>query len=87
MITTIRQAKISDAEQILAIYRPIVETTAISFELVVPTADEIAGRIHSVQTSHEWLVALNSEGISDTPMRPSIVLVRRIDSPLKPLPM
>ena len=36
----IRSATTSDAEALLEIYRPYVEKTAISFELVVPTLGE-----------------------------------------------
>lgn len=64
MTTEIRQAVAADAEQILAIYRPIVETTAISFELVSPNEEDIAGRINSALKLHEWLVALDSVGIA-----------------------
>lgn len=64
MTTQIRQAVASDAEKILAIYRPIVEATAISFELVPPSLEEIASRIASVLNTHEWLVAYNSSGIA-----------------------
>ena len=63
MNTEIRQAVASDAEQILAIYRPIVEETTISFELVPPGIEEITHRIHSALTSHDWLVAINSAQI------------------------
>jgi len=41
----------------LEIYRPIVEETAISFELVVPTVEDFAARIEEVVGTHDWLVA------------------------------
>jgi len=53
----IRQANISDAENIRAIYSPIVEGTAISFELVAPDESEIASRITTILKTHDWLVA------------------------------
>lgn len=64
MTTQIRQAVESDAEQVLSIYRPIVEETAISFELITPTTEEIATRINSALKSHEWLVACHSSGVT-----------------------
>lgn len=53
----IRSATDADAEDVLTIYRPIVEKTAISFELTVPTIDEMRQRIQSSVESHGWLVA------------------------------
>ena len=64
MSTDIRQAVASDAEQILGIYRPLVEDTAISFELTPPDAGEMATRIESALMSHEWLVADDAAGIA-----------------------
>jgi L-amino acid N-acyltransferase YncA len=59
----IRRAKPSDCNQILAIYRPVVEDTAISLELIPPTSEEICRRIESALSSHEWLVAEGDNGI------------------------
>ncbi|MDB5419465.1 MAG: phosphinothricin acetyltransferase [Phenylobacterium sp.] len=42
---TIRRATVADAPAIRAIYAPIVETTAISFEEVPPTVEEMGERI------------------------------------------
>jgi L-amino acid N-acyltransferase YncA len=52
----VRVAVVADAEQIAAIYRPYVESTAISFEERPPSADEVAGRIEATLRSHPWLV-------------------------------
>ncbi len=52
----IRLAAESDAAAIAAIYRPIVESTAISFETVAPERDEIADRLAATLPSHPWLV-------------------------------
>ena len=41
----LREAAVSDAAGILAIYAPYVEKTAVSFEYDVPTAAEFAARI------------------------------------------
>jgi phosphinothricin acetyltransferase len=52
----IRFADESDAAAIVAIYRPIVESTAISFETVPPDPDEMARRIAETVRDHPWLV-------------------------------
>jgi L-amino acid N-acyltransferase YncA len=54
---TIRPATEGDAAGLLEIYRPVVETTAISFETVVPTEAEFAARIRKVLAGWQWLVA------------------------------
>ena len=54
---TPRRARPADAEAVLAIYAPLVERTAISFEELAPTPDEMAARIESALATHEWLVA------------------------------
>ena len=38
----IRTAQISDAEELLAIYKPYIENTAITFEYDVPSIEEFA---------------------------------------------
>ena len=45
MVSKIRTAAVADAEAIQRIYAPIVSTTAISFEEIPPSAEEIAQRI------------------------------------------
>jgi L-amino acid N-acyltransferase YncA len=52
-----RQAAESDAAAVLAIYRPFVEATAVSFETVAPTVTEFAARIAKAVASWHWLVA------------------------------
>lgn len=52
----IRLARESDAEELLEIYRPYVETTAITFETEVPTVEEFAGRIRDTLTKFPYLV-------------------------------
>lgn len=51
-----REASPGDAEACVAIYRPYVLETAISWESEVPTAAEMAARIAAAQENHEWLV-------------------------------
>ncbi|MEM8970968.1 MAG: arsinothricin resistance N-acetyltransferase ArsN1 family B [Pseudomonadota bacterium] len=54
----IRQALISDAEAIQAIYAPIVSSTPISFEEAPPSAAEMSGRITAtLEQGYPYLVA------------------------------
>jgi L-amino acid N-acyltransferase YncA len=52
----IRLARPGDATQVHAIYAPIVEHTAISFEEQVPAVAEMEQRIRSVLETRPWLV-------------------------------
>lgn len=52
----IRDATESDAEAILAIYAPICLQTAVSFEEVPPTVEEIRARIRKAQAAYAWLI-------------------------------
>ena len=54
---SIRPGAQSDAAELLAIYRPYVETTAVSFETAVPTVEEFAARIAKALARWQWLVA------------------------------
>ena len=53
----VRRATNQDAAACLAIYRPFVESTAVSFEEVVPTLEEFADRIERSLSAWTWLVA------------------------------
>lgn len=53
----VRLATAADTAAVLAIYGPVVESTAISFETAVPGPDEVARRIVERQPAHPWLVA------------------------------
>jgi phosphinothricin acetyltransferase len=53
---SVRPASAGDAPACVAIYRPYVEDTAITFETEVPTVDQMAVRIAAARDSHEWLV-------------------------------
>lgn len=55
--SSIRIAATSDAAAIQAIYAPIVERTAISFELEPPSVEEMAQRIASTLPTYPYLVA------------------------------
>lgn len=52
----VRPASAQDGAACLAIYRPYVQDTAISWEIDVPTVDEMAARIDGLRATHEWLV-------------------------------
>ena len=54
----IRSATPEDAEVIADIYRYYVEHTAISFEITVPTAEQIRQRIQRTLTAFPYLVAV-----------------------------
>lgn len=53
----IREATPADAPSLLAIYRPFVETTAVSFETAVPSEEEFAARIAKALSGWQWLTA------------------------------
>lgn len=52
----IRIAETGDAEQIAAIYKPYVEKTAITFEEVPPTVEEMAAKIAKVGATFPFIV-------------------------------
>ena len=52
----IRQANLGDLEQILAIYAPFVEQTAVSFEYDVPTLQDFRQRFCRITEQFPWLV-------------------------------
>ena len=51
-----RLARDSDVEAIVEIYRPIVESTTLSFETRAPGQEEMARRVHETLQSYPWLV-------------------------------
>ena len=53
----IRMAMPEDAAELLSIYAPYVEQTAITFEYVVPAVEEFEGRIRSTLKKYPYLVA------------------------------
>ena len=62
MTTRIRPATAADVPGMLDIYRPIVERTAISFELEPPTATDFAARVEKYASGWAWLVC-ETDGI------------------------
>ena len=57
----IRPASESDATELLDIYRPFVESTAVSFEFEPPSVAEFAQRIAKSIADWQWLVAEQDE--------------------------
>ncbi len=55
---TIRMATLSDAKELLRIYAPYVQNTAITFEYEVPSVEEFTKRIENTMTNYPYLVAL-----------------------------
>lgn len=53
----IRKASVSDAEELLGVYVPYVEKTAISFEWDVPSVSEFRRRIENTLKKYPYLVA------------------------------
>ena len=53
----IRRATLEDAAAVAEIYRPYVESTVITFEVVPPTEDEMRSRMAGVLERLPWLVA------------------------------
>ena len=52
---SIRFASASDCAAMLAIYAPYIETT-ITFEQTVPSQQEFAARLETVQQEYPWIV-------------------------------
>jgi len=53
----IRTVTEADAADLLRIYAPYVERTAVTFEYEVPTPDEFAGRIRNIRSVYPYLAA------------------------------
>ena len=60
---TIRVARLTDAPQLLQIYRPYVERTAITFEYTVPAIDEFRRRIADTLKRYPYLVAEQADQV------------------------
>lgn len=54
----IRRVRASDAAAIASLYRPFVEASRVSFELVAPDAAEIGRRIERCGDAYPYLVAM-----------------------------
>lgn len=58
-----RRASAEDATACVAIYRPYVEDTAITFETSVPAPNEMAMRIVASRDTHEWLILEDHDAV------------------------
>lgn len=67
----IRSAKVEDAAALLAIYKPYVEGTAITFEYNAPSVEEFAGRIRGTLEKYPYLVL---ERIGDSSGRAACIV-------------
>lgn len=61
--TTVRLARGTDAAAVAAIYAPMVDGTAVSFETTPPDADEMRDRITRTLPTWPWLVADHGDAI------------------------
>ena len=60
---TIRDAGEADGEACAAVYAPYVTDTVVTFELDVPSAEDMAARIADARIDHAWLVAEDEDGV------------------------
>ncbi len=65
----IRAARLEDAENLLAVYAPYVEKTAVTFEYDVPSVEEFRRRIGKTLARYPYLVIEVDGEIGGTPMR------------------
>ncbi len=56
---TIRDARLEDSKALLAIYKPYVEKTAITYEYEVPTEEEFRSRVANTLQKYPYLVAVD----------------------------
>lgn len=59
---TIEKVLPSDAEELLKVYGPYVESTAISFEYTIPTLEDFTNRIETISKKYPYLKAVNEAG-------------------------
>lgn len=65
----IRTVTEKDAHELLEIYRPYVEDTAITFEYDVPSVEEFAERIRRISANYPYIAAVEKGEIQATPMQ------------------
>jgi len=58
----IRMATVADAAQIAAIYAPSCTDSAVSFEEIPPSSEEMSKRIAAIMESYPWLVYVAGAG-------------------------
>ena len=55
----IEKVTVEDAEELLEIYAPYVENTAITFEYDVPSKDEFEERIKNISAKYPYIKAVH----------------------------
>lgn len=60
----IRTVTEKDAHELLEIYRPYVEDTAITFEYDVPTVEEFSDRIRRISANYPYIAAVENGKIA-----------------------
>ena len=55
--TIIRLATLDDAKYVRDIYGPYIEESVVSFEQIVPSVEEMRGRMAAVCEKYPWLIA------------------------------
>ena len=63
MPSEIRSALVEDAASVAEIYLPIVKHSVISFELEVPSVEDMRRRIVDTQTRLPWLVCVDQDAV------------------------
>jgi phosphinothricin acetyltransferase len=63
MPSQIRSALPEDAASVAEIYQPIVRDTVISFELEVPSVEDMRRRMVDTQKRLPWLVSVDHQGV------------------------
>ena len=56
-----RLARLEDAAEILAIYQPYIEKTAITFEYEVPSLEDFTERVKTISSVFPYIVALDED--------------------------
>lgn len=59
----IEKVTLEDAKELLEIYRPYVEETAVSFEYETPSPEEFAERIRTISENYPYLKAVENGSI------------------------
>ena len=60
----IRTVTEKDAHELLEIYRPYVEDTAITFEYDVPSVEEFSDRIRRISANYPYIAAVENGEIA-----------------------
>lgn len=59
----VRDVTLADVKQLVKIYAPYVEKTAVSFEYEVPSLEEFSDRVKKIRESYPYLVVLMNDDI------------------------